>query len=67
MRNHLIAIASIAALMLLALGGCGKDYSSDGTSLSFWTDKATGCNYVVQSQGGIYPRRGFPEPAACKD
>jgi hypothetical protein len=65
MKNTLIAIATIFALM--ALASCGRDYASDGTAVSFWTDKATGCNYVVQSQGGIYPRRGIQEPAACKD
>lgn len=58
----------LAAVSMLALAGCwpGTEYSSGGVSITFYTDKATGCHYLVQSQGGIYPRRGMDEPEVCK-
>lgn len=51
--------------LILALTACGQDYTSNGSIISFYTDKQTGCQYLVQSQGGIYERRKADGTQIC--
>jgi hypothetical protein len=52
-------------LPLLFLASCGVDYTSSGSAISFYTDKQTGCQYLVQTDGGIYQRMKADGTQVC--
>lgn len=58
-------LAVVLTFALIMLAACGVDFTSNGTTISFYTDKLTGCQYLVQSQGGIYQRMNADGTQVC--
>jgi len=55
-------------VLALGLAACDGEYAGvPGMSvyIEFYTDKQTGCQYLVQASGGIYQRMGADGKQIC--
>lgn len=55
-----------AALFLTACDGEYAGVPGMSVYIEFYTDKQTGCQYLVQASGGIYQRMGADGKQICK-